>query len=97
MPVALFIAGNFWLVAALAFGFTSEAIQVQPYRYSFLGSTFDSQTYHTFLAMFVAAAAVCFVLSYAAWRRQYPEPVQTTGAPGAFPVIPKSDEGGPGR
>jgi hypothetical protein len=95
MPVALFIAGNFWLVAALTFGFASEEFQVQPDMYRFLSSTFDSQTYYTFLAMFVSAAVICFVLSYVAWRRQHNPPMQSTGAAGAFPVIPASDESGP--
>jgi hypothetical protein len=92
MPVALFIAGNFWLAAALTFGFASGVIGVQPYRYRFLNTTFDSHTYHTFLAMFVSAAVICFVLSYVAWRRQHNPPTQSIRAARAFPVIPPSDE-----
>ena len=96
MPVALFIAGNFWLVAALTFGFATDVVQYQPpKRYEFLNSDLDSQTYYTWLAMFVLAAVICFVLSYAAWRRQHNPPMQSTGAAGAFPVIPASDESGP--
>ena len=93
MPVALFIAGNFWLAAALTFGFASDEVQVN--RYGFLSSTFDAHTYYTFLAMFVSAAVICFVLSYVTWRRQHNQPMQSTGAAGAFPVIPASDESGP--
>lgn len=95
MPVALFIAGNFWLAVALTFGFGSEQVQWQPDYYRFLGNTIDSHTYYTWLAVFVSAAVICFVLSYAAWRREHPQPMQSTGAAGAFPVIPASDESSP--
>ncbi len=96
MAVALFIAGNFWLVLALTFGFATDADQ-PPFVYRFLSSTLDSRTYYTFLAMFVSAAVICFILSYVAWRRQHNPPMQSTGAAGAFPVIPASDERGPGH
>jgi len=95
MPVALFIAGHFWLAAALTFWFGSEVVQRQPDYYRFLSDTLDSRTYYTWLAIFVSAAVICFILSYAAWRRQHPQPMQSTGAAGAFPVIPRSDESGP--
>ncbi len=95
MPVALFIAGNFWLVVALTFGFGSERVKGQPGFYGFLSHMFDSHTYYTWLAMLVSAAVICFVLSYVAWRRQHNQPMQSTGAAGAFPVISASDESGP--
>jgi len=97
MPVALFIAGHFWLAAVLTFWFGSDEVQVQPDIYRFLSNTFESHTYYTWLAMFVLAAVICFVLSYVAWRRQHNPPMQWTGAAGAFPVIPASDESGPGH
>jgi hypothetical protein len=98
MPVALFIAGNFWLVAALTFGFWSDVVQYQPpARYRFLNSEFDSNTYYACLAMFVLAAVICFVLSYVAWRRQHNPHLRSTGAAGAFPVIPASNENGAGH
>ena len=105
MPVALFIAGNFWLAAALTFGFGSRVVSYsartgQPQRYAFLSTDFYPRTYYTFLAMLVSAAVICFVLSYVAWRRQYNQPMRSigaAGAAGAFPVIPASDEGGAGR
>jgi hypothetical protein len=97
MPVALFIAGNFWLAAALTFWFGSRVVRYQPEMYGFLSSDpwFYPNTYYTCLAMLVSAAVICFVLSYAAWRRQHNPPMQSTGAAGAFPVIPASDESGP--
>ena len=94
MPVALFIAGHFWLAVALVFWFGSEVVQRQPDYYRFLSSTYDSRTWYTWLAVFVLAAVVCFALSYAAWRRQHDEPMRSTGAARAFPVIPASDESG---
>ena len=99
MPVALFIAGNFWLAAALTFWFGSRVVRVQPEMYGFLGTDpwFYPHTYYTCVAMLVSAAVICFVLSYAAWRRQHHPPVRSTGAAGAFPVIPASDESGPGH
>jgi hypothetical protein len=102
MPVALFIAGNFWLAAALTFGFGSRVVVVspttgQPQMYGFLSTdhSFSPHTYYTCLAVLVSAAVICFVLSYVAWRRQHNQPMQSTGAAGAFPVIPASDESGP--
>src|SRR5688572_17425206 len=102
MPVALFIAGNFWLAAALAFGFGSRVVSYssttgQPQTYGFLGTdhSVSPNTYYSCLAMLVSAAVICFVLSYVGWRRQHPRPMQATGAAGAFPVIPASDERGP--
>ena len=71
--------------------------------YGFLSSDFwfYPHTYYTCLAILVSAAVICFVLSYVAWRRQHPQPMQSTGestgAAGAFPVIPASDESGPGH
>ena len=99
MPVALFIAGNFWLAAALTFGFGSRVVRTRPEMYGFLNTDywFYPHTYYTCLAMLVAAAVICFVLSYVAWRRQHNQPMQSTGAAGAFPVIPASDESGPGH
>ena len=104
MPVALFIAGNFWLAAALTFGFGSRVVVVspttgQPQMYGFLSSDFwfYPHTYYICLAVLVSAAVICFVLSYVAWRRQHHPPMQSTGAAGAFPVIPASDESGPGH
>lgn len=96
MSVALLIAGHFWLATALAFWFGSDVIQRQPDYYRFLGNALDSRTYYTWLVMFVLAAVICLVLSYVTWRRQHPRPVQSTKAAGAFPVIPASDERGPG-
>ena len=111
MPVALFIAGNFWLAAALAVGFGSRVIVVspktgQPQLYGFLGTdvSFDPRTYYTCLAILAAAAAICFVLSYVTWRRQQQNPPMPSSGgagaarvAGAFPVIPASDERGTGQ
>jgi hypothetical protein len=97
MPVALFIAGNFWLAAAITFGFGSTVVRTQPEMYGFLSRDpwFYPHTYYTCLGMLVSAAVTCFVLSYVAWRRQHNQPMQSTGAAGAFHVIPASDESGP--
>ena len=100
MPVALFIAGNFWLAAALVFGFGSRVIAYsntfRPAMYAFLNTdySFSPGTYYACLAMLVLAAVICFVLSYVTWRREHPRPMQSTGAAGAFPVIRASDESG---
>src|SRR5688572_3876804 len=84
MPVALFIAGNFWLAAALTFWFGSRVVVYsattgRPEMYGFLGSDpFYPHTYYTCLAMLVSAAVICFVLSYVTWRRQHHPPMQST-------------------
>ena len=104
MPVALFIAGNFWLAAAITFWFGSRVVVVSPrtghpQMYGFLSTdhSFYPHTYYTCLAILVSAAVICFVLSYVTWRRQHPQPMQSTGPAEAFPVIPASDESGPGH
>ncbi len=97
MPIALFIAGNFWLAAALTFGVGCTLVRSQPDMYGFLGKDpwFYPRTYYACLFMLVAATVICFVLSYQTWRRQNNLPMRSTGAAGAFPVIPTSDESRP--
>ena len=102
MPVALFVAGNFWLAAAFTFWFGSSATVLfstgRPAMYRFLGTdSFSPHTYYTCMALLVSAAVICFVLSYIAWRQQHKQSMPSIVAAGAFPVIPASDESGPGH
>jgi hypothetical protein len=104
MPIALFVAGMVWAFAALALALGCKVARTQPTMYAFLdvgrsGWSYPS-TYYTFVALLVLAAALCFVLSFAAWRRQQKQqkqPLQWTGTTGAFPVIPAPHDRGSDR
>jgi hypothetical protein len=101
MPIALFVAGMVWLFAALALVLGCKVARTQPLMYAFLdvdrSGWFYPSTYYMWVAVLVLAAGMCFVLSYMAWRRQHNQPMQWSGAAGAFPVIPASDDRGSGR
>lgn len=101
MAVALFVAGMVWSIGALALVLGRKLARTQPTMYAFLdverSASFYPSTYYTFVALLCMAAALCFALSFVAWRRQHNQPMHWTGATGAFPVIPASDERGGGH
>ena len=89
-----------WALAALALMLGCKVARTQPEMYAFMNvdrsGWFYPSTYYSFVALLVLAAALCFLLSFMAWRRQHHnQPVQWAGATGAFPVIPVTDESGP--